>query len=90
MAEITREEEIGTKALEGQGFSIHFDADPQELNHLFQARFFNLIGQGVVQPRPERPPFQPCMSLVSQFPLMSHYNLKSLKMMDGKIFFTQE
>jgi hypothetical protein len=39
--------------------SIHFDADPQELNHLFQAGFFNWIGQGVVQPRLKRPPFQP-------------------------------
>ena len=38
--------------------STHFDADPQELNQLFQARFFNWIGQGVVQPRPERPPFR--------------------------------
>ena len=40
-------------------FSIHFDADPQELNQLFQARFLNWIGQGVVQARPKRPPFQP-------------------------------
>jgi hypothetical protein len=39
-------------------FSIHFDVDSQELGQLFQARFFNWIGQGVVQPRPERPPFQ--------------------------------
>jgi hypothetical protein len=39
-------------------FSIHFDVDSQELGQLFQARFFNWIGQGMVQPRPERPPFQ--------------------------------
>jgi hypothetical protein len=39
-------------------FSIHFDVDTQELNELFQARFFNWIGQRVVQPMPERPPFQ--------------------------------
>jgi hypothetical protein len=38
--------------------SIQFDADSQKLGYLFQARFFNWIGQGVVQPRPERPPFQ--------------------------------
>jgi hypothetical protein len=38
--------------------SIHFDADSQELGQLFQAKFFNWIGKGVVQPRPERPPFQ--------------------------------
>jgi len=40
-------------------FSIHFDVDPQELNQLFQDGFFNWIGQGVVQTRLERPPFQP-------------------------------
>jgi hypothetical protein len=40
-------------------FSIHFDVDPQELNQLFQVGFFNWIGKGIVQPRPERPPFQP-------------------------------
>jgi hypothetical protein len=38
-------------------FSIHFDADSQELGQLFHARFFNWIGKGMVQPRPERPPF---------------------------------
>jgi hypothetical protein len=35
-----------------------FDVDSQELGQLFQAGFFNWIGKGVVQPRPERPPFQ--------------------------------
>ena len=40
-------------------FSIHFDADSQELGQLFQAGFLNWNGKGVVQPRPERPPFQP-------------------------------
>jgi hypothetical protein len=40
-------------------FSIHFYAEPQKLNQLFQDGFFNWIGQGVVQPRLERPPFQP-------------------------------
>jgi len=39
-------------------FSIHFDVDPQELNHLFQVGFFNWIWQGIIQPRPKRPPFQ--------------------------------
>jgi hypothetical protein len=39
-------------------FSIHFDIDSQELGQLFQAGFFNWIGQGVVQPRHERPPFK--------------------------------
>jgi hypothetical protein len=40
-------------------FSIHFDVDPQELNQLFQVGFFNLVGQGILQPIPERPPYQP-------------------------------
>jgi hypothetical protein len=39
-------------------FSIHFDVDSKELGQLFHARFFNWIRQGIVQPRPERPPFQ--------------------------------
>jgi hypothetical protein len=39
-------------------FSIHFDVDSQELGQLFHDRFFNWIGQGIVQPRPERPPIQ--------------------------------
>jgi hypothetical protein len=38
--------------------SIHFDTNSQELGQLFQARVFNWIGQEIVQPRPERPPFQ--------------------------------
>jgi hypothetical protein len=29
-------------------FSIHFDVDPPELNQLFQAGFFNLVGQGIL------------------------------------------
>jgi hypothetical protein len=40
-------------------FSIHFDADPQELNQLFQAGFFNIVGQGILKPIPKMPPFQP-------------------------------
>jgi hypothetical protein len=42
-------------------FSTHFCVDPQELNQLFQARFFKLAGQGVFHPhpRPQRPPYQP-------------------------------
>jgi hypothetical protein len=40
-------------------FSIHFDVDLHELNHLFQAGFFKLVGHGIFHPQPERPPFQP-------------------------------
>jgi hypothetical protein len=39
--------------------SIHFDVDPQELNPIFQGGFFNWIGQWIIQPRSERPPFHP-------------------------------
>jgi hypothetical protein len=39
-------------------FSIHFDVDSEELGQFFHAGFLNWIGQGIVQPRPERPPFQ--------------------------------
>jgi hypothetical protein len=37
---------------------IHFDIDSQELGQLFHDGFFNWIGQGIVQPRPKRLPFQ--------------------------------
>jgi hypothetical protein len=40
-------------------FSIHFDVDQQELNLLFQVAFFNLVGHGILQPRPKIAPFQP-------------------------------
>jgi hypothetical protein len=71
-------------------FSIHFDADSQELSQLFQDGFLtgldkewsNLGQKGLLS--------KPHMSLVSQFPLMSHYNLKSLKMMDGKRLSTRQ
>ena len=39
-------------------FSIHFDVDSEEPGQLFHAGFFNWIGHGIVQPRPESPPFQ--------------------------------
>jgi hypothetical protein len=39
-------------------FSIHFDAESQELGQLFQVGFSNWIGKEVVQPSLERPPFQ--------------------------------
>jgi hypothetical protein len=55
-------------------FSIHFDADSQELGHLFQVGFFNWIGQGVVQPRPERPPFQ--APQVLGIPMPPHVSLQ--------------
>jgi hypothetical protein len=55
-------------------FSIHFDADSQELGQLFQGRFFNWIGQGVVQPRPERPPFQ--AQQVLGIPVPPHVSLQ--------------
>jgi hypothetical protein len=55
-------------------FSIHFDVDSQELGQLFQAIFFNSIGQGVVQPRPERPPFQVLQAL--GIPVPPHVSLQ--------------
>jgi len=40
-------------------FSIHFNVDPQELNWLFQARFFNLVDHGILYPWLDRPSFHP-------------------------------
>jgi hypothetical protein len=62
-------------------FSIHFDVDPQELNQLFQAGFFNLVGQGVFQPHLDlRDPLSNLIriSQVSMFHLMSHSSQRSL------------
>jgi hypothetical protein len=55
-------------------YSIHFDADSQELSQLFQDGFFNWIGQGVVQPRLERHPFQ--APHVSGIPVPPHVSLQ--------------
>ena len=55
-------------------FSIHFDADLQELNQLFQAGFFNWIGQGIVQNRLERPPFQP--QNIPGIPMPAHVSMQ--------------
>jgi len=55
-------------------FYIHFDADSQELSQLFQDGFFNWIGQGVVQTRPERPPFQALH--VPSIPVPAHVSLQ--------------
>jgi hypothetical protein len=55
-------------------FSIHFDGDPKELNHIFQDGFFNWIGKGIVQPRQERPPFHP--QNVPGIPVPPHVSLQ--------------
>jgi hypothetical protein len=55
-------------------FSIHFDADSQELGHLFQVGFINWIGKGVVQPRPEIPSFQ--APQVPGIPVPPHVSLQ--------------
>jgi hypothetical protein len=52
-------EEIGRGGHRRPRFSIHFDVDPHDLNQLFQDSFFNLVGHGILHPRPKRPPFQP-------------------------------
>jgi hypothetical protein len=39
-------------------FSIHFNANSEELGQMFHAGLFDWIGKGIVHPRPERPPFQ--------------------------------
>jgi hypothetical protein len=44
------------------------------LNQLFQDGFFNWIGQGVVQPRPEISPFQP--HHVPGIPVPPHVSLQ--------------
>jgi hypothetical protein len=55
-------------------FSIHFDADSRELGQLFQVGFFNWVGQGVVQPRLERPALQ--VPQASGIPVPPHVSLQ--------------
>jgi hypothetical protein len=55
-------------------FSIHFDVDSQKLGQLFHAKFFNCIGQGIVQPRHGRPPFQAPQAL--GIPVRPHVSLQ--------------
>jgi hypothetical protein len=55
-------------------FSIHFDTDSKELGQLFHARFFNCIGQEIVQPRLERPPFQALQA--PNIPVPPHVSLQ--------------
>jgi hypothetical protein len=58
MAEETKVEVIGTEAQEGLGSPYILTLIHKSLANCFMPRFFNWIGQGIVQPRPERPPFQ--------------------------------
>jgi hypothetical protein len=55
-------------------FSIDFDVDPRELNQLFQYGFFNWIGQGIIQPLLERPPFHP--QNILGIPMPPHVSLQ--------------
>ena len=71
-------------------FSIHFDVDSEDLGQLFHVGFFNWIGKGVVQPRPERLPSKLHMPLVFSCPLMSHCNPRFPKMTDGKRLSTRQ
>ena len=75
MAETIGEEITGKKGLEGPDSQFILMLNhPQELNHLFQVGFFNWIGQGIIQPRPERPPFQP--QHVPGIPVPPHVSLQ--------------
>jgi hypothetical protein len=58
MVGVTEEEEIGTGALEGQGFLYILMQTRKSWASYFKLDFLTGLGQGVVQPRPERPPFQ--------------------------------
>jgi hypothetical protein len=45
------------------------------LNHIFQVGFFNLVGQGILQPLPEIPPFQSNHNL-SGIPVPPHVSMR--------------
>jgi hypothetical protein len=45
------------------------------LNNLFQASFFNLVGQGIFQPRPEKPPCQAHQNIPG-IPIPPHVSMR--------------
>jgi hypothetical protein len=55
--------------------SIHFDVDPKELSQLFQVGFFNLVVQGILQPRPDRNPFHSIHNF-SGIPVHPHVSIR--------------
>jgi hypothetical protein len=70
-------------------FSIHLMYTRKSWDTYFKMDFLTRLGKEWSKIGQEGLPSKPHMSLVSQFPLMSHYNLKSLKTMDGKRLSTQ-
>jgi hypothetical protein len=71
-------------------FSIHFDADLQELAQLFHLGFLIGLGKEWSNLGPKGLPSKPHRSLVFSCLLMSYYNLKFPKMTDGKRLSTRQ
>ena len=88
MNKITGEEEIGTGALKGQGFLYILMHTHKSWASYFKLDFLTRLGKEWSNLGHKGLPSKPHMSLVSQCPLMSYYNLKYLKTTDGKIFST--
>ena len=84
MTNITEEEEIGIGALEGQGSLYTLMQTCKSQARYFKLDFLTGLDKEWSNLGQKRLPSNPHMSLVSQFPLMSHYNMKSLKTMNGK------
>jgi hypothetical protein len=90
MTGVTEEEKIGTRALEGQGSLYILMQTRKSWANYFKLDFLTGLGKEWSNLGQNGLPSKPHMSLVSQFPLMSHYNLKSLKTSNGKRLSTQQ
>jgi hypothetical protein len=84
MARVKKEEEIRIGALEGQGSLYILMQTRKSWANYFKLYFLTGLGKEWSNLGQKGLPSKPHMSLVSQCPLMSHYDLKSLKMIDGK------
>jgi hypothetical protein len=90
MVRVTKEEEIGTGALEGQGSLYILMLTRKSWDNYFKMDFLTRLGKEWSNLDQKVLPSKPHMSLVSQCPLMSHCNLKSLKMTYGKRLSTRQ
>ena len=88
MAEATEGEVIGTEAREGQGSPYILMLTHKSLANCFRLDFSTGLGREWSNLGLKGLLSKPHKSPVSQYPLMFHYKLKSLKTIDGKRFST--
>jgi hypothetical protein len=90
MVGVIEEEEIGTGALEGQGFLYILMQTRKSLASYFKLDFLTGLDKECSKLGQKGLPSKPHISPVSYSPLMSHCNPKSLKMTNGKRLSTRQ